>query len=79
MFDQPSGVSSVSAVKNTGEAAALVCAEHISSKSLHSSVAPHLNGFLSAALGAAAPVDTGHFLSKNTLPCLHPSVCRLGG
>lgn len=43
MFDHPSGVSDVSAVKNTGEAASLVCAKHISSKSFGSSVAPHLN------------------------------------
>lgn len=47
MFDHPSGVSNVSAVKNTGEAPALVCAKHISSKSLGSSVAPHLNGKVS--------------------------------
>lgn len=47
VFDHPSGVSDVSAVKNTGEAAALVCAKHISSKSLASSVAPHLNGKVS--------------------------------
>lgn len=43
VFDHPSGVSDVAAVKNTGEAAALVCAKRISSKSLASSVAPHLN------------------------------------
>lgn len=43
LFDHPSGVSDVSPVKNTGEAAALVCAKRISSKSLRSSVVPHLN------------------------------------
>jgi len=64
VFDHPSGVSNVSAVKNTGEAAALVCAKHISSKSLRGSAAPHLNGKVLSQLIASAggsPVDTGHF------------------
>lgn len=59
-FDHPSGVSDVAAVKNTGEAAALVCAKHISSKCLACSVAPHLNeSFLRLIEHAAgSPVDT---------------------
>lgn len=64
LFDHPSGVSDVSAVKNTGEAAALVCAKHISSKSFSSSVDPHLNGkvfFQLIANTGGSPVDTGHF------------------
>lgn len=74
MFDHPSGVSHVSAVKNTGEAAALVCAKHISSKNLASSIAPHLNGKVSFRLIASAggsPVDTGHFFfPEKTTPLL---------
>lgn len=53
---------------------ALVCAEHISSKPLHSSVAPHLNRtFVSNGSVGGAPVDTGHFPHENT--SLFPLLC----
>lgn len=60
VFDHPSGVSDVSAVKNTGEAAALVCAEHISSKRLGSSSFKWETFFQPGNVGGA-PVDIFFF------------------
>lgn len=59
-------------LKNTAEAAALVCAKHISSKSLGSSAAPHLDGKVSPqpiASAGGSPVDTGHFIPVKTHHC----------
>lgn len=75
MFDHPSGVSRVSAVKNTGEAAALVCAKHISSKNLaklYSSSFKWESFFWLVASAGGSPLDTGHFFLFCFCFCFFP-------